>query len=322
MQWSANASSANSMPNWRIALDVSNKISARLTTSAANTSVNSIPFTSTTGSGIGTGWFIYNNKQSLGVVSTINTTTITTVNNLPAGGVASGSNLTFTKVATNSQLFDNIIPSTSKGAKNSVIGVFGVTPLMANVSSAAGKKRTVPGWYVVKSGMGPSKNHVVTNGGTLYSNNDVVLISSTANGTINSSANVITNGSGVITSFSFPFSNNGGLFVNTSTTTQSITTSTGSSFTMSYALGGRAGRVKRECLATLNLNSVTLLTNAANTSSTVLPFASTTGVAVGQIVTAPGIPAGDSVASFTGTSVTLTNALSATVPSGTTISFT
>lgn len=65
----------------------------------------------------------------------------------------------------------------------------------------------------------------------------------------------------------------------------------------------------------------TLSTNASTASGSILPFASTSGVAVGQTVTGTNIPAGSYVLSTSGTTVTLNTNISGTVASGATITF-
>jgi hypothetical protein len=69
------------------------------------------------------------------------------------------------------------------------------------------------------------------------------------------------------------------------------------------------------------IGSTSFSTNAATASGNVLPFAATSGVAVGQGVSGSGIAAGTYVQAFTGTSVTLSQPISAAVGSGVAISF-
>ena len=65
------------------------------------------------------------------------------------------------------------------------------------------------------------------------------------------------------------------------------------------------------------------LTTTVNASinTNVLTFTSTTGVAVGALVTGTGIAAGTFVASFTSTTVTLSDAITSAITSGTAITF-
>lgn len=68
--------------------------------------------------------------------------------------------------------------------------------------------------------------------------------------------------------------------------------------------------------------SVAIATSAASAAnSNVLTFASTTGVAVGMLVTGTGIPSGSSVVAFTTTSVTLSQTSTAGVASAASITF-
>lgn len=66
---------------------------------------------------------------------------------------------------------------------------------------------------------------------------------------------------------------------------------------------------------TLNTSALT----AAN--GNVLTFTATTGVAVGQLVSGTGIPAGATVVAFTGTTVTLSHTSTAGVANATTVTF-
>ena len=173
-------------------------------------------------------------------------------------------------VSNNAHLFQNTTPSSFKGANNSVVGVYGVTPKMVQLANTAGVKGTVPGWYIVKSGMGPSKSHLITGGGTLYDNTDIVLVTSTLTNTINCSATIVTSNAGVIVSLG-AFSNNGGLFVNNSTTTLAVKAAggatasvAGTGATFTFKLGGRANRVAKECL--VSLGSMSNDTAASNTA--------------------------------------------------------
>lgn len=62
--------------------------------------------------------------------------------------------------------------------------------------------------------------------------------------------------------------------------------------------------------------AVTLDTSASTASGSVLPFAATTGAVVGQTVSGTNIAAGTTVASFTGTTITLSQAITGAVASG------
>lgn len=258
MLWGNNVNNANAMPMWRVNPELSNQNLVYLNSSTGNTSANSIAFTATasaTSLGLAAGWFIYNTstKVALGTVATVTGTAVTTVASLPVA-VAASANLSFSKYPTNYQLFENI--SANVDGTNVVHGIYGVTPLMANIAHTAhSQKKISPGWYSVRTGMGPATNITIAGGGTLYSNNDLIKITSTIAGTTNCSANVVTNGSGVIQATSYSInalSNGGGMFVNTGATSIGITTSTGSGgATPTFSLGGRANRVWKECLVSM-----------------------------------------------------------------------
>jgi len=84
---------------------------------------------------------------------------------------------------------------------------------------------------------------------------------------------------------------------------------------------GEAVQVINEGGTGITLTTVTLNTNAVTNTGATLPFASTTGVVIGQSVTGTNIAANSYVVSFTGTSVTLNQAISGTVASGAAIVF-
>lgn len=150
----------------------------------------------------------------------------------------------------NVTLFTNTTPSAA--VKNMVVGLYGVTPGQAAVAhNTYGKKCITPGWVLRRSGMGPLVSINITNAGTGYSNLDVVHVNGVA-GCVNTSATVLTNGSGVVTGLT-NFANNGGLFPNTAYAVVTISNTTGgtangSSFAATAVLGGRAGRIHNEVL--------------------------------------------------------------------------
>lgn len=79
---------------------------------------------------------------------------------------------------------------------------------------------------------------------------------------------------------------------------------------------------KRVVLRPIDTVTAVLATSAQTLSGTTLPFSSTAGVIVGQLVTGTNIAAGSTVASIAGnTSVTLSIAISGTVASGAAITF-
>lgn len=152
--------------------------------------------------------------------------------------------------------FMNTTPSAY--VNNQVFGVYGVTNTQVHAAESNAAHKTLnlqPGWWTVKQGMGPVVNLSIGTAGSGYSNNDKAVITSTIAGTINTGANVLTNASGVITGFG-PLGNAGGLFINSTSSTLSITNTTGgtpngSAFVGNNVFGGRAGRIQRECLVSL-----------------------------------------------------------------------
>jgi hypothetical protein len=169
--------------------------------------------------------------------------------------------------------FMNTNPGAFGGGAKMVYGVYGVTNTQVIASevnstpftgnSAHTHRFLSPGWYVTRQWMGPVNNFIVVTNGGSYQNTDTIHLTSayTANATVNTGANLITNATGNIVGFG-PLCNSGGMFVNSTSATLTITTSTGSGATVNATLGGRAGRVGRECL--ISLGSMTSNTNSAN----------------------------------------------------------
>ena len=153
-------------------------------------------------------------------------------------------------VSNNVHVYQNTTPSSFRGANNMVVGTYGVTKEMVGIAHTNGKKNYKPGWFIVKSFMGPLNTVTLTANGTLFANGDILQVTSTVINTVNTSAVITTDVNGVISSLA-PWSNNGGLFVNTSTTTLQYTSVHGTGVTGSFTLGGRAGRKIRECLVAL-----------------------------------------------------------------------
>lgn len=160
-----------------------------------------------------------------------------------------GSNKT-NQHANNTALFNN----TTSGAfvPGIAVGQFGVSVAeMANTSGES-KKISHAGWVERKAGTGPVTSLVINNGGSAYTNGDVLTISG---GTTNAIATVTTNGNGVITTASF--SNYGAGFLNVSSLTLAVANSTGGSTSgsgasLSATLGGRAERVSYETLVAMS----------------------------------------------------------------------
>jgi hypothetical protein len=213
-------------------------------TLTTNTTV--IPFT-TANTYVGANFIARgNNVPKEDIVSSSNSTTVTLTTPI-TGEVKQGDTFRFHQVH-NAPLYQNTTPSVFKSANSMVAGVYGVTNTMVNVANTAGKHKTVPGWYLVRSGMGPVVNTKIVSGGAGYnSGTDTIKITSTVANTINTQIGFTNNASGVITALT-SMTLNGGLFVNTSTTTVSITTSGGSAASITFTLGGRANRIQKECL--------------------------------------------------------------------------
>lgn len=165
----------------------------------------------------------------------------------------------------------NVFMNTSPSVytNNQVLGVYGVTNTQVKAAESNATHKTLnvgPGWYTVKQGMGPVTTINLGVAGSGYSNNDKIAVTSTLTKTINTTANVQTNASGVITGFG-PLSVGGGLFVNATSATVAITNTSGgvpngSAGVVTASFGGRAGRIQREML--VSLGSMTSNTNSAN----------------------------------------------------------
>ena len=164
-------------------------------------------------------------------------------------------------VANGSVLFHN---SNSGAVTNGmVVGIYGVTNTMVQAAQANHATHlTGPGWTLVRQGTGAVNTIAASVGGTGYSNTDVYTIS--CNGSVNATFNPVTNATGGI--LSFTVNNYGFGFPNVAFCTESFANSTGgptlgSGATVTFTLGGRAGRINREILA-----SVKTMTSTSNTS--------------------------------------------------------
>ena len=133
----------------------------------------------------------------------------------------------------------NLFANTTVGAFETGIaeGVYGISP--------GESPKTHTGWILRREGSGPVIDITITAGGTGYVNTGVVTVSG---GTVNATANVRTNGSGVITSL-INLSNGSG-FKNSSNTTVAISGG-GSGAALTPVLGGRANRVSDEVLVSM-----------------------------------------------------------------------
>lgn len=106
------------------------------------------------------------------------------------------------------------------------------------------------GWVMRTEGTGYVTNVGISDGGTGYTNGDIYRISSITGGT-NATATIGTNSTGGIITLTLT---NSGRFINGSPTvaaTNSTGGSTNTSATLTYSLGGRAGRKQYETLVAL-----------------------------------------------------------------------
>ncbi len=164
-------------------------------------------------------------------------------------------------VANGSVLFHN--SNTGAVTNGMVVGLYGVTNTMVQAASANHATHlTGPGWTLVRQGTGPVKTITASVGGTGYSNTDVYTIS--CNGSVNATFNPVTNSTGGI--LSFTVNNYGFGFPNVAFCTEAFANSTGGATlgtgaTVTFTLGGRAGRINREILA-----SVKTMTSISNTT--------------------------------------------------------
>lgn len=124
------------------------------------------------------------------------------------------------------------------------VGVFGVDQSGENSNVVSS------GWVLAYQYSGPVINVVINSGGTAYANTDTIKVSG---GTTNAAANVVTNGSGVITAVNFTNFGNG--FINTTVANLTITTSTGSTANITPVLGGQAGRIRYENLVAMKISA-------------------------------------------------------------------
>lgn len=132
----------------------------------------------------------------------------------------------------------------SNGAKT--VGLYGID--VANTQS--NRNGFVPGWNVLTRGTGHVKSYTIANSGNgsshPYTNTDTITVSG---GIVNATATITTDGNGLIVAVTKGESGNG--FVNASSITVTINTSTGQGANIVANLGGRAGRLTSECLSAL-----------------------------------------------------------------------
>lgn len=134
-------------------------------------------------------------------------------------------------------------------------GVFGVAEEhLANTSGEA-KKVNHTGWNLRIAGTGSVANVTITDGGTGYSNSDLIEVSG---GTVNAAGSLVTNSTGGITSVTITSAGEGFVSAGTVAVTNSTAgASAGANALFTVNLGGRAGRVSYETLVAGGINTPT-----------------------------------------------------------------
>lgn len=149
--------------------------------------------------------------------------------------------------ANNTALYGNVTArSFGSGPLNMAIGTFGVSA--AELANTGGERKMVchAGWNVRRAFVGPVASLAMSVGGTGYANTDLIKVSG---GSSNAAGTLTTNSTGGILTVTLGFG--GGGFVNVSSSTIAVTNATGgasagSGATLTFTLGGRAGRVTYE----------------------------------------------------------------------------
>ena len=159
------------------------------------------------------------------------------------------------KAANNAALFGNTTLSAFVPGKE--VGQFPVT--VQEMANTQGERHDVThaGWNMRHAWSGPVVSFGVSVGGTGYANTDLVKVSG---GTTNAAGAISTNSTGGIVSVAVTTSGNG--FINVSSSTLAITNATGgasagSGSTLTFTLGGRAGRVFYENIVAMGSISST-----------------------------------------------------------------
>lgn len=142
--------------------------------------------------------------------------------------------------------------TTANSVNSHGVTIFGIPPAtVATKRGGSGKKVANPGWVRQQKGTGPVVSFTPSVAGTGYVNGNIVTVTggvSPANGTIT------TNGAGAVVSIAII---NGGKFQTSTGTTVAVANSTGgatgvgSGATITFTLGGRAGRVTSEVLVAM-----------------------------------------------------------------------
>jgi hypothetical protein len=170
------------------------------------------------------------------------------------------------KAANNTPLYANV--SSSAYTNGMVVGQFAVTSQeMANTSATERGHPAHAGWNMRYAGTGPVANVTVSAGGTGYSNTNLVKVS--GNNVTNASGSILTNGTGVIQSVTLTEPGYG--FISVARSAISVTNATGGATgigtgaTLTFALGGRAGRLQYETIVASGALTSTGNTIPANT---------------------------------------------------------
>lgn len=150
------------------------------------------------------------------------------------------------RAANTAAMFGNTSPGAFVSGK--VTGVFAVSQAEKANTTGEGQYSQHAGWNLRTSGTGPVSAFDISDGGTGYSNNDLIKVSG---GQVNAAATLVTNSTGGIVNV-VP-TNYGSGFTNVSSTTVAVTNSSGGAAngtgaTITATLGGRAGRVSYETL--------------------------------------------------------------------------
>lgn len=153
-------------------------------------------------------------------------------------------------VARGNTMFANTTTGTTNvGVGPMRVGVYGVS---TSEAQSVGK-HTKPGWTLKKEHTGPVLSITVAAAGTSFTNAMSIVVSG---GTTNAVGNVVTNATGNVASIALTAQGAG--FINLANTTVAVLNSTGGSTgigtgaTLTPVLGGKAGRVTRECLVAMS----------------------------------------------------------------------
>lgn len=125
---------------------------------------------------------------------------------------------------------------------------------IANSSEEAYRKAAHAGWNLRTAGTGSITGIAISDGGSGYSNNDLVKVAVTGTGAVNAAATLTTNSTGGITSVTITSGGAGFVSVNPTVTVTNSTggSANGTSAALVATAGGRAGRVSYETLVAMN----------------------------------------------------------------------